>query len=671
MPHRKSRHISRWTHVLRTLFVVHGALAIAGCARMGNPDGGWYDDTPPYVVSASPSDGAVDAKWKKVVINFNEFIKVEDAQNKVIVSPPQLEQADIKASGKRIIVELKDSLKENTTYTIDFSDAITDNNEGNPMGNYTFSFSTGDHIDTLEVSGYCLNAENLEPIKGMLVGLYPTDSIFTGDTLNTSLFHKAPMMRVSRTNGSGQFTIKGVAPGSYSVYALQDADADFVFGQKSETIGYVNDSIKPSWKPDTRQDTIWRDSLHITNIVLTPYTHFLPDDLTLLCFQEPQTDRYLVKTERQTPEKLGLFFSYGNDSLPRLRGMNFDSDSAFVMEASAKNDTLFYWLRDTTLVNQDTLRIELTYLMTDSLGALVEQTDTTEFLAKTSYEKRKKERQKEFEKWQKEQEKKKKREEPYDSIMPVKPLQVKVNPSGQIDPLQTVRIEMPEPLLRCDTSAIRLTMMVDSVWTDAPCQLVQTSTRIYEVQAEWMPNTEYRLSADSAAFVGIYGLASDSLKQTLKVRPEDEFSTLSVELSGLPLMSDSAQVVVQLLDSSDKVVRQVTAGDDLSATFFYLKPSKYYLRAYIDQNGNGQWDTGEYDRDLQAEPVYYHPEEIECKAKWDVTRQWNLTAVPRYKQKPLAITKQKPDKAKQLRNRNMERAKQLGKTYLKSQGVNL
>ena len=139
---------------------------------MGNPDGGWFDDTPPKVISSSPDDKAVEVKAKKVVINFDEYIKVEDVQNKVIISPPQLEQADIKASGKRIIVELKDSLKEDVTYTIDFSDAITDNNEGNPMGNYTFSFSTGDHIDTLEVSGYCLNAENLEPIKGILVGLY-------------------------------------------------------------------------------------------------------------------------------------------------------------------------------------------------------------------------------------------------------------------------------------------------------------------------------------------------------------------------------------------------------------------------------------------------------------------------------------------------------------------
>ena len=118
---------------------------------MGSPDGGWYDDTPPRVVSSSPDDIGVNVKANKVTINFDEFNKIEDVQNKVIISPPQVEQAEVKAAGRRIIIDLKDSLKENTTYTIDFSDAITDNNEGNPMGNYTFSFSTGDHIDTLEV----------------------------------------------------------------------------------------------------------------------------------------------------------------------------------------------------------------------------------------------------------------------------------------------------------------------------------------------------------------------------------------------------------------------------------------------------------------------------------------------------------------------------------------
>ena len=134
------------------------ASIIVGCARMGSPDGGWYDDDPPRVIGASPEDKSTNVKSKKITIVFDEFIKLEDASNKVIVSPPQLEQPEIKATGKKVIVELQDSLKENTTYTIDFSDAISDNNEGNPMGNYTYSFSTGERIDTFEVSGYVLDA---------------------------------------------------------------------------------------------------------------------------------------------------------------------------------------------------------------------------------------------------------------------------------------------------------------------------------------------------------------------------------------------------------------------------------------------------------------------------------------------------------------------------------
>ena len=633
-------------------------LLLSACARMGSPDGGWYDDTPPYVVSASPADKAIDVNAKKVTINFNEYIKLEDAQNKVIVSPPQIEMPEIKAAGKRIIVQLKDSLKENTTYTIDFSDAISDNNEGNPMGNYTYSFSTGDHIDTLEVSGYCLNAENLEPIKGILVGLY--------DNFSDTIFHHEPMMRISRTNGSGRFTIKGVAPGNYCIYALQDADGDFVFRQKSEVIGYQRDTITPSWKPDVRPDTIWRDTLHIENIIMQPYTHFLPDDVTLLCFQEPQTDRYLIKTERKDAEKVNFYFSYGNDSLPVIRGLNFDAETAFILEASAKNDTLVYWLSDTTLVNQDTLRMEVTYLMTDTLGALVSQTDTIEALAKVAYEKRMKEKQKVFEKWEKEQEKKKKREEPYDTVMPVDPLRFKISVSGQMDPQQRITFEMPEPLARCDTSAVHLYCMIDSTWYRVPHETVQKGTRLYELKADMIPGTEYSLEVDSAAFHGIYGKVSDAVKQGIKVRTEDEYSTLTIEVSGV----EADSIVVQLLDGSDKVVRQAVTDKDHVADFIYLKPGSYYMRAFVDLNGNGVWDTGAYDEDRQAEPVYYYQDEIVCKAKWDNTRQWNLTAVPRYLQKPAKITKQKPDQEKKLKNRNIERAKSLGIEYIKDASSN-
>ena len=146
-------------------------MMIAGCARMGQPDGGWYDDKPPQILATTPEDNGTGVTEKKVVIYFDELIKVEDATNNVVVSPPQLEMPEIKGAGKKIVVELKDSLKDNTTYTIDFSDAITDNNEGNPLGNYTCTFSTGAQVDTMEVSGTILDASNLEPVKGIMVGL--------------------------------------------------------------------------------------------------------------------------------------------------------------------------------------------------------------------------------------------------------------------------------------------------------------------------------------------------------------------------------------------------------------------------------------------------------------------------------------------------------------------
>ena len=640
-----------WKNILKILSLL---LLVTSCARMGSPDGGWYDDTPPRVVRSTPDDRGTDVKSNTVIIRFNEFIKIDDPQSKVIVSPPQLEVPEIKAHGKQIEVKLLDSLKANTTYTIDFSDAISDNNEGNPMGNYTFTFSTGDAIDTLQVAGYCLNAENLEPIKGIMVGLYP-DSTFADST-----FHKLPMIRISRTNGSGFYSIKGVAPGRYRVFALQDTDGDYVYGQRSEMIGFSSAIAEPTHVQAVRQDTVWRDSLHIDKILTVHYTRHLPDDFTLLCFQAPQTDRYLIKTERKQPEKIGFFFSNGNDTLPSIRGLNFDADSAFVIEASQKLDTIYYWLRDTMLVNQDTLRIEATYMGTDTTGLMVEKVDTIEAIAKIPYEKRKKELQKDFEKWEKEQARKKKRGEKYDSIMPPEFLNVKLSTNGQLAPDQNVFFEMPEPLDSCHMDGVHLYSMIDSVWYRSRHVFEKIDTRRYVVKAEWRPGIEYSLEVDSAAFRSISGKVNRPITTGIKVKTEDEFSSLVVNITNAP---DSGQLIVQMLDTSDKVVRQAAVSDG-SAEFFYVKPGKYYLRAFADLNGNGTWDTGDYDLNQQPEPVFYHSDEVNCKVKWDVTRNWNLTSRPFFQQKPMAITKQKPDQEKQLRNRNAQRAAEKGVIYV-------
>lgn len=639
----------------KLVYILFVVCFIAGCARMGTPDGGWYDETPPRIIHTSPNDKAINVNTKKINIYFDEFVKIADVTQNVIVSPPQMELPDIKSKGKRIVVELKDSLKSNTSYTIDFSDAITDYNEDNPLGNYTYTFSTGDHIDTLEVSGYVIDASNLEPIKSILVGLH--------DDLADSAFRTKPLLRVARTDANGHFSIKGVAPGEYRIYALQDMDDNYQFSQKSEMLAFSHDTYQPSVKMSIRQDTIWRDALHIDSITQVPYLHYLPDDIVLLAFQETQTARYLLKTERTDANRINIFFSYGSDQLPTIHGLNFDVDNAFLIERNSAKDSLIYWLRDTLLINQDTLRFAMDYQMTDTLGQLIMQTDTIEALAKIPYEKRLKAQQKTFETWQKEQERKKKREEPYDSIYPIPALEPTYKVPQIMDPDRSIYIEVPSPLARMDTAAIHLYSKIDSLWYRAPFefQRVDSALRHFEVIADWHPGREYSFEVDSAAFIDIYGLVSNEYKQGIQVKTLDEYATVLIQVSGI----QDSNIIVCLLDKGGKEVKRAKVESDGTAQFFYVTPDTYYACAFVDTNDNGVWDTGCYDEDLQPEAVYYYPDIIEAKAKWDITQQWNLTALPRNKQKPAALIKQKGNDKKTVRNRNAERASQLGIEYIK------
>ena len=636
--------------VISLLFLSVLSQIFGSCARMGQPDGGWYDETPPKVVGAHPADGATNVNSKKINIVFSEFIKLDNDQSKIVVSPPQLEAPEIKSEGKSIRVTLADSLKSNTTYTIDFSDAISDNNEGNPLGNYTYSFSTGDHIDTLEVSGYVVNAEDLEPIKGILVGMYKD--------LSDSAFIKLPMLRVSRTDSRGRFVIKGVAPGSYRIYALQDADGDYKFSQKSEKIAYSHEIIVPSYKSDIRQDTIWTDSLHIKNIGRVSYTHFLPDNICLNAFTEEMTDRYLLKSERKNADHFILYFSYGSQEMPVIKGLNFNEKNAFIVEPTEKKDTITYWLRDSSLINQDTLRMAVNYLATDSLGKLKNKIDTLEILSKDTYAKRMKREQRTFQTWQKQQRKLKDKGESYQTVMPKSAMSVDINIPANMAPDQNILFTFPKPLANINTSAVHLYAKHDTLWYRSPFEFKKIKDRKYKLLAEWRPGIEYSLEIDSAAFTDIYGTVSGKYKQGIKIPSDDQFSSLFVTVNG---MADST-VVVQLLDQSDKVVKEVSTKNG-TAEFYYINPGTYYMRMYVDRNKNGRWDTGDYNTDSQPEPVCYYPESIDCRAKWDVSRDWTPLGRPLYQQKPIAITKQKPDTERKIKHRNLERANKLGIPY--------
>ena len=634
------------------LYLVFLFLLATACANPGSgPDGGPYDEELPYVVSTTPASGDSGVKGRRVTLQFNEFIKLENASEKVTVSPPQIEMPDILTSGKRITVMLNDSLRPNTTYTIDFSDAIEDNNEGNPMGNYTFFFSTGRTVDTLEVAGHVLAAEDLEPIKGILVGLH-------SDTTD-SAFRTRPFDRVARTDGSGRFSIKGVAPGRYRIYALNDGDGDFRFTQKSEMIAFGRESISPSFFQDTRYDTLWRDTVHYDTIVARPFTHFTPDDVVLRAFKEVNPVRHLLKTEYPVPEQFTIFFTAPSTHVPEVRGLNFDA-SKLLPRISSGNDTLTFWVADTLLVRQDTLTLALTYEESnDSTLELSLRTDTLELSPKLTWAKRDKQRQEEWEEWEKNREKALKNDRPFNEEPPTVWIKLTPRIERPLAPDQNPVLVIDEPLARFDTSGVHLRLIVDSTETEAPYLLEPLPGRdfSFRLMGEWRPGQQYVIVVDSAAMTSVFGHRNRRMEQKFNIAKDDEFGSFFVNVQGL---DGDTTAIVELLDGRGKVVRRCRAPQG-RADFFYLKPGDYYLRLLLDRDGDGMWTTGEFETGLPPEEVYYNPVKFNVRARWDIEQDWNFRTLPLTEQKPAELIKQKADPKKTVKNRNAERLRQLGR----------
>lgn len=631
------------------LIVIIGFYA---CASTGMPDGGPYDETPPKFVRANPEPNAINSKRKKISIEFDEFIKLDKASEKVIVSPPQNETPEVKVSGKRVLVEFFDSLKANTTYTIDFGDAIVDNNEDNPLGNFAYSFSTGESIDTMEISGTVLNAADLEPVKGIQVGIHKD--------LNDTAFSKIPFDRISRTDSRGHFNIKGIAPGTYRVYALMDGNQNYLFDSKTEAIAYLDSLVVPSMEGAVREDTIWNeiDTLAYDTIYKINYTRFLPDNLILRAFKEENPLQYLIKSERPQLNRFSLYFSAKADTLPTLKGLDFDEKDALVIESNLRKDSLLYWIKDTTLCERDTLTLQLTYLATDTLGQLVPKTDTLRMVNKINKERRLAMAE---EARKKEEKERKKRARKGDTLrVKTKFLSMNVDAPSAFDLNRNITLKFEEPVAHIDTSAIHMAVKIDSLWEDIPF-IFQTDSilpRQYQILADWQPGKEYRMQIDSLAIQGLYGLYTDKVENTLKVKTLEDYGTLYLNITGA-----GPHAIVQLLNSSDAIVRQQPVNRQNTCDFYFLQPNtKYYIRLFNDDNQNGVWDTGNYEAKRQPEEVFYFPKVWEMKANFEFEETWDVQDIPLDKQKLDEIKKQKPDEAKTIKDRNKERARKLGRT---------
>lgn len=593
------------------------AALLAACASIGTPSGGPRDEEPPVFVRSNPAPGALNVDRNRLDIYFDENIKLDDAFNKVIVSPPQKNTPMVSANGRHLTVDLKDSLLPNTTYTIDFADAIQDLNEGNILDAYAFDFSTGAEIDSLRISGIVLEAKSLEPAQGMLVGAYSIDEDSVVSALRPD--------RVTRTNQLGQFTIRNLKPGAYRVYAVNDVNRDYRW-DRSEDVAFLDHTVTPYAVSIEVTDTLrsWDGG---DSLATRPGTAFMPNDLLLTHFNEGFQAVYLKDKLRDERRKITVRLSAPVDSLPTLtivKGPDTGREAASwsLLRKNATLDSLEYWITDPRVLATDSLKIAMRYLRTDTTDRISWATDTLDFVFR-------------------EPKAKKKKPEAQDTVPKTEFMAfTSVLPTNHDVNLPLI-FRANEPIDSIDPKGYRLEVQKDTVWSVIPgVELVPDSldplmrrTLAYK----WEPGGHYRLTVDSAAVHNVYGLWNNRMEHEFNVKKLEDYATLTLRVTGC----DTLPMVAELVDRSDKVVaiRPVTDG---AARFEYLAPGEMYARLYIDADSSGTWTTGNLAERIQPEEMYYYPKKIALKQNWDIDITWNIYETAVDLQKPYAIKKNRP-----------------------------
>ncbi len=632
--------------------------AIHSCANMASPTGGPYDVDPPKVKRATPDFNSLNMTPSRIEIEFDENIKIEKPTEKVIITPPQKNMPVIRSVGKKAVVELKDTLLLNTTYTIDFTDAIVDNNEGNPLENFVYSFSTGDQLDTLAISGRVLNAEDLEPVTGIYVGIH--------SNLDDTAFTKVTFERISRTDSRGNFIVRGMAPGRYRVFALDDQNRDYRYDNPMEKVAFLDSVVVPSTMPAVRQDTVFVDSITVDTILTVPYTRFLPDDLLLRTFLSGFQRRYLQKHERPEERKLEIFFAAPTD-MPTfvLTNPKMERDDWYVMERTKGNDTITLWITDSLIYKQDSLQMAVNYLRTDSLNLDYISTDTLNFIMRRSRQEQRQAEQarKEAEEAAREEKAQEMEEsaeesdtgegeaEPGAESEPITFLTIKSNIQSSFELYNPIRLEFEHPVVAFDSSHVGLSVQVDSLFELVPFRLETDSLnpRKFVLRPRWEPGARYKFRIDSAMVFNCYGLWNDTYEQQFTVKALDQYGNLEIAITGL---EPGKEAFVELLDKSGKPFRKSLVKSNV-ARFQDLPPGEMYARLIVDENGDGVWTTGNYEEQRQPEEVFYYPGLFTIRAYTDHSESWNIRSKPVIEQKPLEITTNKPQERK--RNPNLDR----------------
>ncbi|MGB0367780.1 MAG: Ig-like domain-containing protein [Flavobacteriales bacterium] len=329
---------------MRKALIQISTLLLVGCAQQVAPTGGPKDETPPEILSEVPANLSTEFNSKEIVISFDEFIQLKSASEQVVISPPMLQSPTYQLKQKSLVVKFEQELSPNTTYTINFGEAIRDNNEGNILPNYTYVFSTGTHLDSMEVKGKLVDVLTNEPIKDALVMLYKNDiDSLPLDTIPDYF---------TRSTETGSFHIKNVADQPFKIFALKDENANYKFDVKEEQIGFLDSLIYPFTPPQFAEP----DSTNTDSVALKTITSPIPS-IDMKMFVEEDTTQYLKKAYCDYFGKLVFVYNQPMaDFEIELEEATFKSQWN-LKDFSANRDSISVW---TTGVVPDTMSLILT-----------------------------------------------------------------------------------------------------------------------------------------------------------------------------------------------------------------------------------------------------------------------------------------------------------------------
>ena len=527
--------------------IVTSALVIFGCAKRGNPSGGPIDSIPPVLVNANPKLNSTNFDSDEIRLTFDEWVKLENIQDQLIISPPidksSYEITPLSGVTKKVFLRFLDSLNPKTTYTINFGNSIQDNNENNPLTFFSYTFSTGETIDSLFIMGNIRDAFDQETDDYISLQLYRVDSLF-----KDSIIYSDKPTYISNTLDSTNYKFQNLKEGKYLLIALKDLDNNYFFDPFYDKIGFMDSLI-----------ILPRDSI-----------------IDLKLFKE-ETDLVWEKPHFINSEKIGFGY-YGRLDIDKIKiETNIPDSVNYVFTKEKDIDTLNLWLSKNSF---------------DSLNFSLIESDTIK-LTTVKFDRKK------------------------DSLIDSLNLSPKTINIIHIN--ESFKISSNIPVANVEDSLITV-RDIDSLVIPFSTEINSQLNEVF-ISFDVSPSDKYNIFIKPNAIKDIRGGVNDSINYNVVSQTLEDYGNIFLDILG----GNNSKYILQLLNANNEIIREYkNAYSNSSYTFNYVIPGKYTFRLIEDLNSNDVWDTGNYLKRKQPEPVYYFPSEIDVRANWDLNETFNL-----------------------------------------------